>query len=108
MALVTLTSRIPAIVTASTGKASMIVQKTLHDIEGNAKQRTPPRVDTGQMMNGWTTTILGPFDGEVTNPVEYSIFHELGTERIPAHPMLAPAVEDAREPFERALAQIYR
>jgi HK97 gp10 family phage protein len=101
-----LTSRIPKIVAESRLKASLAVHKTAHDIEAGAKQRS--RVDTGAMKSGWQTTIHGPFEAEVSNSVEHSIFNELGTESMPAQPMLTPAVEEAREPFERAMAAVYR
>lgn len=101
-----LTSRIPKIVAESAMKASLVVHKTAHDIEAGAKERS--RVDTGQMQSGWQTAIHGAFEAEVGNAVEHSIFNELGTETMSAQPMLIPAVEAARGPFERAMATVYR
>ncbi len=40
--------------------------------------------------------------------VEYGIYNEMGTVKMPARPYLQPAVETHREPFEQALAAVVR
>lgn len=104
--LVTLTSRIPQIVAEAERRAGLVVEKTITDIEAGAKTRS--RVDTGQMRSGWTSEMTGPFEGIAYNPVAHSIYNELGTEKMPAQPMLIPSVEEARDPFLMAMSQVYR
>lgn len=87
-------------------KTSTVVRKTLFDIEAGAKERTPPRVDTGAMLNGWTTEMTGEFSGFVYNAVAHHIYNELGTVNMSAHPMLFPAAEDARQPFYDAMRKV--
>lgn len=93
-----LTSRFPAIIAYSTGKVTRAVRRAEANIELRAKQRS--RVDTGNMRGGWQTKSLGPFDGMVVNLVSYAIYNEYGTSRMPAQPMLRPAIEQTRPEFE--------
>ena len=100
-----LKSRIPQIIAEAEGKAALVVQKTAHDIEAGCKARS--RVDTGQMRSGWATEPQGQHEALVYNPVEHTIYNEFGTDSMPAQPMLTPSVEEAREPFQAALAEVY-
>lgn len=100
-----LKSRIPSIIAAAEGRAALAVEKTAFLIEGGCKQRS--RVDTGEMQNGWQTSINGPVEREVGNAVEHTLYNEFSTSTMSAQPMLAPSVEEQREPFERAMAQVY-
>lgn len=59
-------------------------------------------------MNGWSWTPAGPFEGTVTNAVEYAVWHEFGTVHMAAHPMLIPAAEEARDGFIKAVAAAYK
>ncbi|HSC20600.1 MAG TPA: hypothetical protein VLC07_02630, partial [Solirubrobacterales bacterium] len=92
-----LKSRIPEIVAGSVAKTRAAVEVTVFNIEAGCKLRS--RVDTGQMQNGWTGEMTGAAEGIVYNPVEHTIFNELGTVDMAAQPMLAPSVEEARGPF---------
>lgn len=51
------------------------------------------RVDTGAMKSGWRIAPLGAGVWIVYNTQSYAIFHEAGTYKLPASPMLVPAVE---------------
>lgn len=64
-------------------------------IRNGARRRS--RVDTGQMRDGWKTRKAegeGGYAYEVYNEVPHVVFNEFGTTRLPAQPMLGPAVLD--------------
>lgn len=42
----------------------------------------------------------------VADGVEYGLFQEMGTSRMPAHPFMRPAVEAVRPGFARAFEQV--
>ncbi len=88
-------------------KAEAVLDKTSMDIAAEAKQNTPPRVDTGNMMNGWLVDPSGDLERIIYNSQDYAIFNELGTSKMPAHPMLTPAVEHNRAPFEQAMKKVF-
>jgi len=100
-----LKSRIPAIIAGAEARAQLVVEKTVFDIEAGCKLRS--RVDKGQMRNGWTGEMTGAVEGTVYNPVEHTIFNELGTVHMEPQPMLAPSVEEARAPFMAGMAEVY-
>lgn len=100
-----LTSRIPTIIAEAEAKAALVVEKTVFDIERGCKARS--RHDTGQMEEGWTGEMTGSAEGIVYNPVEHSLYNELGTVHMPAQPMLTPSVEEARGPFVAAMGAVY-
>jgi HK97 gp10 family phage protein len=75
-------------------EGSKAVAETLEEIRAEAAARS--RVDTGQMRDGWATVMDSPTSGTVVNEVEYTAFNEWGTVKMPAQPMLTPAVEHAR------------
>jgi hypothetical protein len=102
---VVLKSRIPQIVAGSEARAALVVETTVFNIEAACKLRS--RVDKGQMRNGWTGQMTGATQGTVYNPVEHTIFNELGTVNMAAQPMLTPSVEEARGPFQSAMAEVY-
>jgi hypothetical protein len=126
----------PATLTSNLGKrtaradkrAGIVVRKTALDIQAGAAVRS--RFRTGDMKRGWATEVLGPHAAKVYNPIDYTIYNERGTfhpartykttrvgplvvhhvsraYRIEAQPMLAPAVQDARPNFYRAMRQVY-
>lgn len=99
-------NRLPAIAASLRPKASQIVRKTAEDIAAQAKLNTPPRVDTGAMMNGYQIEMRGELSAVVFNTQEYHIHQELGTAHISPHPMLVPAAEKARAPFQAAINQL--
>jgi hypothetical protein len=100
-----LTSRIPTIIAEAEARTALVVEKTVFDIEGGCKARS--RVDKGQMREGWTGEMTGAAEGIVYNPVEHSIFNELGTTNMPAQPMLTPSVEEAGGSFVAAMGEVY-
>lgn len=108
-----------------------VADKTAFDIEARAKVRiqSPPKTgriykrkggvthqasapgqspatDTGNLASSiFTTSETGEtIRSEVAVGAEYGAALEFGGARVAARPYLAPSVEDARRPFERAVA----
>lgn len=108
-------------------QAEALVDKTAFDIQGRAQNNAP--VDTSALRNSiYTVTsrsdgyMLASQNAKAANPsaetsplpepgdmeahvgpsVEYAIYQELGTSRMPAHPYLVPAVEAVRKTWEAA------
>lgn len=121
---VRLESDIPGVIARSGQRAELIVAKTGLHIEAGAKERAP--VDTGNLKSSIAWTPGGPFEGEVLVGAWYGMLVEGGSvhpERayrsreggldvmdaytIAPRPFFAPAVEDARTPFEAAVAQLF-
>lgn len=101
-----LKSRIPRIIASSGGKVALAVERTLARVELGAKKRS--RVDTGTMRGGWEVEQSSPFEGMVVNRVVYTIFHEYGTHKMAAQPMLRPSVEEARQEYIREVSEAWR
>lgn len=92
-------------------RAADIVAETGLEIEAGAKQRS--RVRTGTMRRGWRFLRDNQggrrsLRGVVGNPVPYAPYHEFGTTRMPAQPMLIPEVELARPKFATRLAGLFK
>lgn len=94
------------------GKAALplaraAVAKTVHDIEGTAKDLAP--VDTGYHRNSISSEMLGNGSvaiGRVGPSSNYGAFLEFGTHRMAPRPYMGPAT-DAHEPaFNKAMEQI--
>lgn len=90
-------------------RASAAFRKTIHDIERDAKTAAP--VDTGALKNSISSEITGDgrsgtMAGEVGPTVDYGLWQEIGTSRMPPQPYLAPAFDRRIDPFTRAIAQI--
>lgn len=127
---VTLDSRIPEIIALSEERAATAVAKTVLDIEAGAKRRLIEHgsVDTGNLLGSIEGHSEGT-SGEVSTGVEYAPYLEFGTGRrgeasefpgkpadltysedwagMAARPYMIPSAEEAREPFEMAVASIY-
>lgn len=94
-------------------RASMAFRKTILDIEADAKMliEAYDAVDTGDLMNSVTNDIQGDgrhgvMTGEVGPTVDYGIYVNNGTSRMPGRPFLDDAF-DRREPvFAQVLAAI--
>lgn len=87
-------------------RTAAVLRKTAYDIERSAKAQAP--VDTGALRASISTSFSG--DGrhgtmaaEIGPTVEYGIYLELGTSRMPPQPYLAPAYEQHIGSLEAAL-----
>lgn len=129
MSRVTLKSDLGRIAREMEPKAAIVVAKVAIDIEGGATIRTPPKVDTGDLMGSWKASPEGDLEWVVGSGVEYAPHVEYGTVHPPraitggrngdggdvseeytiaAHPMLIPAAEEQREPFTMAMRQVLK
>lgn len=94
-----------------TAKASLRAQKAVEfagqEIEFNARARA--RKDTGDMAAGieWRPDKTGDPQGRVVATDWKTNFHEFGTVKKAAQPMLVPAAEEARRGFLRDMDRIY-
>lgn len=55
------------------------------------------RIDTGKMRAGWNRSKIGTNrqgGWRIYNSVEYAVHHEYGTVKMPAQPMLGPAIDE--------------
>ena len=88
-----------------TRKAQLVVAKTAHDIEADAKSLAP--VDTGALRNSIGTTISnGGLSAEIGPTVHYAPYLEYGTRRMPPQPYMGPAAERRAEPFVQAVESL--
>lgn len=92
-------------------KVSQVVRKTAEDIEANAKVLVP--VDTGALKGSIGAKPVSELTWEVAVGMEYAAPVEFGHTRITSlgnevsvagRPYLTPSVEQARKPFEQAIA----
>lgn len=86
-------------------KVDQVLRKTCADIIAAAMMRTL-RVATGAMKAGYRFERRTDLEYYVYNLMHYHIYHELGTVSISAMPMLVPALEQMRRPFEAAIVAI--
>lgn len=101
---VSIHSRLPIIAGKMAGKASLVVYKTAHDVEGHAKAMAP--YDTGFLESGITVIPQGQLDAEVDANAEYAVYQEYGTYKMAAQPFMVPAAETSRPSFLAAMSQI--
>ena len=88
-----------------TRKAQLVVAKTAHDIEADAKSLAP--WDTGTLRNSISTTIgAGGLSAEIGPTVDYAPYLEYGTRRMPPQPYMGPAAERRAEPFVKAVESL--
>ncbi len=99
-------NRVGKIADALMPGVTKVLDRTSVAIVAEAKVNTPPRVDTGAMMNGWQVENTSALTRTVYNTQEYAIYHELGTSHMSAHPMLTPAFEHNRERFIDGLKRV--
>lgn len=116
-------------------KANQVVRRTAFGVQAGAQERA--RVDTGAMANSFYvitsdkntySQAAGQVKGRnpkaelapmapapkddlhavVASVVEYAIYNEYGTSRMSAQPMLTPAAEEWRKPFEQQMRAILK
>ena len=88
-----------------TRKAQLVVAKTAHDIEADAKSLAP--VDTGALRNSIGTTISnGGLSAEIGPTVHYAPYLEFGTRRMPPQPYMGPAADRRVEAFVQAVESL--
>ncbi len=90
-------NRFPEIAEALPVETGEIVKETAYEIEGEAKVRAP--VDTGALRASIETSHPARTRSEVATGVEYGVYQEYGTVKMPAQPFMTPAAEAARPRF---------
>lgn len=99
------TNHFPEIAFSIRPKVEQVIRKTCADIVAAAIVRTL-RVATGAMKAGYRFERKSELEYFVYNLMHYHIYHELGTVSISAMPMLIPALEQMRRPFEAAIVAV--
>lgn len=99
-----LSSRLPQIQAQAHAKAAQVVQKTVMDVESQAKGLAP--VDTGNHRALIQGQMTGDLSGVVNAGAHYAIYLEFGTYKMAARPCMVPAAEAARGGFYSAMGQI--
>jgi HK97 gp10 family phage protein len=89
------TGRLDRIIAHLSERTERMIAEEAQDVVRGAMANTT-RVDTGTMRRGWHAQRVGRFAWRVGTNVFYAVFHEFGTTRLSAAPMLGPAVEAVR------------
>lgn len=94
-------NRLPGIAAAMPAKAGRAVRETVFAIEAGAKANAVAAgvFDTGTLVDSIQGTMLEVLRGQVVVGVEYGIYNEMGTWKMPARPYFYPAVERERARF---------
>lgn len=85
------------------GDADRAINAIAFQVEGRAKSFAP--VDTGALKNSIQVSKQGNALYWVTDAVEYGIWQEIGTSRMPARPFMVPAVEATAADVAQIVAQ---
>lgn len=101
------TERLDRIIRLMTPEAEKLAQDVALAVAAAAKANTV-RIDTGAMRRGWHASRLERFLWRVSAGVAYAIYHEFGTSKLAASPMLGPAVAAQREAFRRGVQRLFR
>lgn len=101
-------SRFDEITAAASLRAQKAVEIAGQEIEFLARSRA--RIDEGDMAAGieWRPDKQGAARGRVVATDWKTNFHEFGTVKKPAQPMLIPASEQARPGFLQDMSGIYK
>jgi HK97 gp10 family phage protein len=102
------TRKLDELIRQARPQAGEVVEKYGWQIAGEAAKNAP--VDTGALRNSITSE--SHMEGDLTfiaqDGVEYGIFQELGTSKMPAQPFLIPALEAWRNRFLDAFRELFR
>jgi HK97 gp10 family phage protein len=89
--------------------AATAVQKAVPDaldkaallVTRSAKQKAP--VDTGALRGLIKPERVSAKEADVVSPAEYSIYQEVGTYKMPAHPYMRPALDENAEAIKELI-----
>ena len=105
------THKLDVLQTGAGKKVDAILDKAAHDVEAGWKENIILKhvIDTGAYLN--SVHVEGehkPFERVIADGVEYGIFNEYGTSRMPARPCAGPAVEAVKDSFFEAMAGVFK
>jgi HK97 gp10 family phage protein len=88
-------------------RAEKILDASAMTVQAEATRRTT-RVDTGAMKGGWRWKRSGDLVRTVWNTQDYAIYHEFGTVKMSAAPMLTPTIEWERPRLAEAWEKLLK
>lgn len=100
------TSGIDALIAATPGRVTDLLDRAGFAVEGRAKALAP--IKTGYLANSIQAETAGFFTRHVNVGADYGIYQEFGTYKMAAHPFLSPAVEWARPTIESEWKELFR
>lgn len=91
---------------STVARASLVVDKVAHDIEGSAKQLVP--VDTGATKNsiGVDRPLGSDLEAIIGPTTEYAPYLEFGTATMAPHAFMGPAMDLHTPGFVAAMGQL--
>ena len=89
----TIFNRIPEMMVRLPVESAVRVNQTADAVASGARASAP--VDTGALRSSISVSGTGT-TAQVTTGVDYAIFQEYGTHKMPAHPFMTPAAEAQR------------
>jgi len=90
----TIFNRLPEMMVRLPVEAGGAVNETAEAVASAAQSNAP--VDTGALRASIDVTKTGSTAAQVTTGVDYAIYQEYGTYKMPAHPFMTPAAEAER------------
>lgn len=69
-----------------------VIQRSALRVEKGAKTKAP--FDTGHLSNSIYSEKTGELQAMVISPVHYSIYQEMGTRKMNAHPFMLPSLKE--------------
>lgn len=89
-------------------KARAIVENYGNIIMSSAVMLAP--VDTGALINSITSEskMTGDLTYTVSDGVDYGVYQEFGTSKMPAHPFMRPAIEKWAAKFQAAFSGLFK
>jgi len=101
------TQRLDRLIARMPEEAERFTELLAREAEREAIVRTV-RVETGTMRRGWHAVRLERLLWRVGTSVPYAVFHEFGTSRLSATPMLGPAIEAARRMMPSLAKRLFK
>lgn len=89
-------------------RAFLIVNKYGNAMTSTSAQNAP--VDTGALRSSLTSESMmtGELTYTISDGVEYGVYQEFGTSRIPARPFMLPAIEAWTDRFLNAFKDLFK
>lgn len=89
-------------------KARRIVEQYGRLVQASAITRAPYKTGNLQNTISSNSKMIADMTFRVQDGTEYGIFLELGTSKMAARPFMFPALEQYREAFKKAFAELFK